>query len=68
MLKFFLFVGFIGIFTSGIFIGAWTDGQQQRANFHSETENHRNFRTKIAIISGLFGLLSLGIAGLIYFI
>jgi hypothetical protein len=67
MLKLFLTVGVIGIFISGIFIGAWTDGQKQRANFHSETENHRDFRTKIAIISGLVGLLSLGIGGLIYF-
>lgn len=67
MLKLFLIVGVIGIVISGIFIGAWTDGQQQRANFHSETDDHRNFRTKIAMISGLVGLISLGIAGLIYF-
>ncbi|HZH58238.1 MAG TPA: DUF5316 family protein [Metabacillus sp.] len=68
MLKLFLIVGVIGIIISGIFIGAWTDGQQQRANFHSETEDHRNFRTKIALTSGLVGLISLGVAGLIYFL
>lgn len=68
MLMLFLIVGVIGIIVSGIFIGAWTDGQQQRANFHSETEDHRNFRTKIAFISGLVGLISLGVAGLIYFL
>jgi hypothetical protein len=68
MLEMFLTVGVIGIIISGIFIGAWTDGQQQRANFHSETEDHRNFRTKIAMISGLVGFISLGIAGFIYFL
>lgn len=66
MFQFFLIVGVIGILISGVFIGAWTDGQQQRANFHSETKEHRNFRTKIAIISCLAGVVSLAIAGLIY--
>ncbi|GHI01614.1 hypothetical protein AM1BK_51560 [Neobacillus kokaensis] len=68
MLQFFLIVGIIGIVISGIFIGAWTDGQQQRANFYSETPEHRNFRTKIAVYSGLIGVISLGISGLIYFL
>jgi len=67
-LKFFLIVGVIGILISGIFIGAWTSGQQQRANFHSETDDDRNLRTKIGIISGLIGLVSLGVAVLIYFL
>jgi FtsZ-interacting cell division protein ZipA len=67
MLKIFLIVGAVGIIISSIFIGAWTNGQQQRANFHSETVVHRNFRTKIALYSGLTGVISLGIAGLIYF-
>ncbi|MGE7596063.1 DUF5316 family protein [Peribacillus frigoritolerans] len=49
-------------------MGAWTGGQQQRANFHSESERHRNFRTKIAFFSGLIGVISLGITGLIYFL
>ena len=68
MLKFFSIVGVIGIIISGIYIGAWTDGQQQRANFHTETYEDRKFRTNIAMISGLVGLLSLGIAGLLYFL
>jgi hypothetical protein len=66
MLRMFL-IGTIGIIKSGIFIGAWTNGQQQRANFHSETEDHRNFRTKIAMISGGIGITSLVIAGLLYY-
>ncbi len=66
MFQFFLIVGFIGIIISGIFIGAWTNGQQQRANFHSETEEHRGFRTKISLYAGLIGILSLGISAIIY--
>lgn len=66
MMELFLIVGAVGIVVSGIFIGAWTGGQQQRANFHSETARHRKFRTKIALYSGLTGAISLGIAGLIY--
>ncbi|MET1178232.1 hypothetical protein ABG775_09705 [Peribacillus simplex] len=27
----------VSIVISGVFIGAWTGGQQQRAKFHSET-------------------------------
>lgn len=68
MVNFFMIIGVIGIIISGIFIGAWTSGQQQRANFHSETKEHRHFRTKVAIVSGLIGLISFGIAGLIYFL
>ncbi|MFJ7941775.1 DUF5316 family protein [Peribacillus sp. NPDC096622] len=68
MFQFFLIVGIVGIVISGIFIGAWTGGQQQRANFHSETAKNRSFRTKIAFISGLIAVISLGISGLIYFV
>ena len=68
MLKIFLVIGIIAIIISGIYIGAWTTAQQQRANFHSETEEYRKHRTKIAMVSGLIGFLSLGIAGLIYFL
>ncbi|QED46593.1 DUF5316 family protein [Cytobacillus dafuensis] len=67
MLQFFLITGVVCIIISGLFIGAWTDGQQQRANFHSESVNHRNFRTKIAFYAGIAGGVSLSIAALIYF-
>lgn len=68
MLQAFLIVGVIGIFISGVFLGVWTSGQQQRANYHSETTGHRNFRTKIGLFSGLVGLVSLGIAALIFYL
>ncbi|MFS0638885.1 DUF5316 family protein [Mesobacillus foraminis] len=66
MIQLFLIVGLLGIVISGIFIGAWTKGKQERGNFHPETVEHRNFRTKVAIYSGLAGAISLGISGLIY--
>ena len=68
MLKIFLIIGVTAIIISGIYLGAWTDAQHQRANFHSETEEYRNTRTKVAMVSGLVGFLSLGIAMLIYFL
>lgn len=68
MFNLFIIVGIISIIIPGIFIGGWTGGQQQRANFHLETEEHRDFRTKIRIIAGLIGIVSFGISGLIYFL
>jgi hypothetical protein len=68
LFKFFLIVGVVGILISGVSIGAWTDGQQQRANFYTETTKDRHSRTKIGLYTGLGGLISLGIAGLIYFL
>ncbi|WP_034301320.1 DUF5316 family protein [Bacillus cihuensis] len=68
MLQLFLIIGIVGIGISGVFIGAWTGGQKQRANFHSETSEHRNFRTKIALYSGGIGLISLGIEGFLFFL
>ncbi|WP_419881660.1 DUF5316 family protein [Peribacillus sp. B-H-3] len=68
MIQFFLIVGVVGIIISGVFIGAWVDGDRQRGNFYSETPEGRNSRTKIALISGFVGIISLLISGLIYFI
>ncbi|SMQ80978.1 hypothetical protein SAMN05444673_4069 [Bacillus sp. OV166] len=68
MFQFFLIVGIVGIIISSVFIGAWVDGDRQRGNFYSETPEDRNSRTKIALISGFVGIMSLVISGLIYFI
>ena len=68
MFQFFLIIGIVGIIISGVFIGAWTDGDRQRANFYTETTEDRSFRTKIALISGLIGIIALIISGVIYFI
>ncbi|MDP4164624.1 MAG: DUF5316 family protein [Bacillota bacterium] len=68
MFQLFLIVGSVGIIISGVFIGAWTNGDRQRANFYSETTEHRSFRTKIALISGLIGIIAFVISGVIYYI
>ncbi|WP_338780620.1 DUF5316 family protein [Metabacillus sp. FJAT-52054] len=68
MMQFCLIAGIISIIISGISIGAWTNGEQQRANFFSETKEHRISRTKITMFSGLAGVIFLGIAGLIWYL
>jgi len=68
MFQFFLIVGIVGIIISGVFIGAWVDGDRQRGNFYSESPEDRNSRTKVGLISGIVGVISLVISGLIYFI
>ncbi|MFC5588128.1 DUF5316 family protein [Sporosarcina soli] len=68
MLNFFLIVGVISFVVSGIFIGAFTTGQQQRSNFHSETAEHYHFRTKIRLISGFIAFISFAILAFLYFL
>lgn len=67
MLKFSFIVGIVFIVISAIFSGAWVDGQQQRANFYSETEGHRDFRMKITSYSGYIGIVFLIIAACLSF-
>ncbi|MEK5391773.1 DUF5316 family protein [Margalitia sp. FSL K6-0131] len=67
MFRFFLIAGLVCIFVSGIYIGAWTDGDRQRANFYSETPKNRKQRVNIGLLFGLIGVISLLIAGIIYF-
>lgn len=68
MIQAFLIIGIIAIIVSGMFLGVWTSGQQQRANYHSETKEHRDFRSKVGIYTGLIGVAALGLAGLLFYI
>ncbi|WP_313800206.1 DUF5316 family protein [Cytobacillus sp.] len=68
MIQVFLTIGVVSLIISGIFIGAWTDGERQRANSQQETEQHRKFRTNVSLYFGIVGIASLGIAGICYFI
>ncbi|MFY0521335.1 DUF5316 family protein [Lysinibacillus sp. UGB7] len=68
MLNFFIILGVICIIISGLSIGAWTNGGDQRGNYHSETVEHRSFRTKLGAYSAVIGVISLLIAGLVYFL
>jgi len=67
LFPFFLIVGLACIFISGVFIGAWTDGDRQRANFYSETPKNRKQRVNIGLLFGLIGVIALSISGIIYF-
>lgn len=66
MMMVFLWIGVVCLIVTGIVMGVWTDGQTQRANFHSETEEHRLFKQRVSKISGIIGLVSLGISGILY--
>jgi C4-dicarboxylate transporter len=68
MFQFFLITGIVCIIISGIFVGAWVDGDRQRANFHTETSEDRSVRTKVALIFALVGLIALIISVIIYLI
>lgn len=47
MMNLFLIIRAACIFISGISIGAWTSGEQQRASLHSETKNIAAFKQKL---------------------
>ncbi|MDG4657779.1 DUF5316 family protein [Ectobacillus antri] len=53
---------------SGVFLNIWVNGDRQRANFHSETKQHRTFRERVGLWSGSVGLLFLGVALITYFV
>ncbi|QHZ46488.1 DUF5316 domain-containing protein [Bacillus sp. NSP9.1] len=60
-------VGIISILVSGIFLGAFVNGDKQRANYFSETKEHRDTRTKMSINILLLGLPHI-IASIAFFI
>ncbi|MCM3619868.1 DUF5316 domain-containing protein [Sutcliffiella horikoshii] len=68
MIQLFLIVGIVAIGISGVFLGTWTSGEQHRENYRSDTKEQRDFNSKIGIYSGLIGLASLGVVGLLLYI
>ncbi|MGF9697879.1 MULTISPECIES: DUF5316 family protein [Paenibacillus] len=65
-MNFFIYLGIILIFVSGLCIGAWTTGYQQRGNFYSESKEDRKIKKKVATWSALAGVCSFAVAGLMY--
>ena len=61
-------IGTVAIVISGIFSGAWTSGMQARANFATETKEHRDQRNKFGLYTGVIGLIAFSIAGLIWYL
>ncbi|MEK3934264.1 DUF5316 family protein [Sporosarcina sp. FSL W7-1349] len=66
MFNFFIIGGIVFVVISGLSLGAWSNGAEQRANFHSETKEHRGFRERIALYSGIIGIIFLGIATILW--
>ena len=61
-------MGIICIVVSGLSIGAWTSGPEQRANFFSETKQYRKSREKVGLCFGTIGVILLIIAALIWYL
>jgi Family of unknown function (DUF5316) len=64
----FIAIGILFIFISGLGIGAWVNGPQQRANFHSETKEQRDVRVRFALYSGAIGFIFIGLAITVWFL
>lgn len=60
-------VSLISISISGLLFGVFTNGEQNRANFHTESKNDRKKRQKIGGCVLLFGLPNM-IAVLVYYL
>jgi len=52
-------VGIICVILSGISLNAFVNGNEQRANFHSETKEFRKERNSFGIKAGIIGLICL---------
>ncbi|MEH6936849.1 DUF5316 family protein [Bacillus sp. JJ664] len=68
ILNLFIFIGIIGFLLSGITLGVFTSGEQQRANFYTQMKEDRKSNFKFSLWSGLVGMISFFIAGVIYYI
>jgi CHASE3 domain sensor protein len=58
---FFIGVGILCVILSGLSLNTFVDGNQQRANFNSETKEFRKERSSFGIKAGIFGLIFLAI-------
>ncbi|UNK19088.1 DUF5316 domain-containing protein [Paenibacillus sp. N3/727] len=65
-MQWFLYIGFTCIFISGLCVGAWTTGYQQRGNFYSESKDDRGLKKKVATWFAVAGIVSFTVAGIYY--
>lgn len=49
-------ISIIGIVVSGFLMGAWTNGEETRAAYHTETKEHRMRRLDTAFLFIIFAL------------
>lgn len=67
ILNLFIIIGIIGFLLSGITLGVFTSGEQQRANFYTQTKEDRKSNFKFSLWTGLIGIIAFVIAGIIYY-
>ncbi|OPX01825.1 DUF5316 family protein [Bacillus altitudinis] len=60
-------ISIIAFVASGFLMGAWTNGEEARAAYHSETKEHRMFRLDTAFLFIIFALPHMGVALLYVF-
>lgn len=65
-MQFFLYLGLGLILVSGICVGAFTTGHQQRGNFYSEQKEERNMKRKVATWTAAGSIGSFALAYLIH--
>lgn len=68
MVNIFFIVGVVAIIIALISSGALVDGGDQRGNFYTESTEDRHARNKVGLIAFLIGIVSLVLAGLIYYL
>ncbi len=64
----FLSITVVCFVISGLSLGVWTSGDRGRANFYGETKEHRSFREKLSLWSGLLGVVFLIVTIIFYLI
>ncbi|NMO94742.1 DUF5316 family protein [Paenibacillus lemnae] len=67
-MKWILYLAAICLFIGGALGGAWTTGDQQRANYYSDSKEDRQFKQKLANKFFIAGALFLVVAGVIYLV
>ncbi|WP_342436673.1 DUF5316 family protein [Paenibacillus sp. FSL L8-0436] len=67
-MSFFIYLGLALAFISGISVGAFTTGYQQRGNFYSEQKNERKPKRVISTWTAIGALISFAIALIIYLV
>ncbi|WP_313641127.1 DUF5316 family protein [Paenibacillus sp.] len=65
-MQIFIYIGLAFVVVSGLCVGGFTTGTQQRGNFYSESQNDRKIKNKVANWSALGGVISFAVAGVIY--
>ncbi|BAC12286.1 DUF5316 family protein [Oceanobacillus iheyensis] len=64
----FFLIGLISLIISGLVLGTWKSGPDNRADYYSQSKEQRHYRTNFGLKAGGIGILSALIAVCIYFV